>query len=232
MGSILRIGFALSTWPHLHRAYLVSVCNGTFIAVCILTSYGHTRFRKLFTLVLSAVFHFSFTKEWNKLLILFVTLIWLSVVLYLVIFLTFLNYVDINCCYWLILPEFLNSKSSYLRLSKAIIIISKCRKFKFFLFWDFPTAKIQLLLSESTHVIRIFKNPQVTSESSFESLASRLHFTMGFFSTSDFWNFSQRIWISHLFYIFIGSCAWKVFICTIMDRSHSNGFTLSNDWPL
>ena len=32
-GSILKIGFALSNWPHLHRAYLVTVCNWSFIAV-------------------------------------------------------------------------------------------------------------------------------------------------------------------------------------------------------
>ena len=35
--SILRLGFAFSKWPYLHRAYLVTVCecNQTFIPVCI-----------------------------------------------------------------------------------------------------------------------------------------------------------------------------------------------------
>ena len=28
-----RIDFALSKWPHLHRAYLLTVCNQSFIAV-------------------------------------------------------------------------------------------------------------------------------------------------------------------------------------------------------
>ena len=32
-GSILKVVFALSKWPHLHRAYLVTVCNQNFIAV-------------------------------------------------------------------------------------------------------------------------------------------------------------------------------------------------------
>ena len=32
-GSSLKAGFALSMWPHLHRAYLVTVYNQTFIAV-------------------------------------------------------------------------------------------------------------------------------------------------------------------------------------------------------
>ena len=36
--SILRVGFVCSKWPHLHRAYLVTVCNRTFIAVCTLLS--------------------------------------------------------------------------------------------------------------------------------------------------------------------------------------------------
>ena len=31
--SILRVGFALSKWPHLHRAYVVTVCNQIWIAV-------------------------------------------------------------------------------------------------------------------------------------------------------------------------------------------------------
>ena len=31
--SILRVGFAISKWPHLYSAYLVTVCNRTFIAV-------------------------------------------------------------------------------------------------------------------------------------------------------------------------------------------------------
>ena len=34
-GSILKIGFVLSKWPHVHGAYLVSVCNQNFIAVHI-----------------------------------------------------------------------------------------------------------------------------------------------------------------------------------------------------
>ena len=33
-GSILKIGFTFSKWPHLHRAYLVTVYNQNFIAVC------------------------------------------------------------------------------------------------------------------------------------------------------------------------------------------------------
>ena len=32
-GSIFRIGFGLSKWPHLHKAYFVAVCNQNFIAV-------------------------------------------------------------------------------------------------------------------------------------------------------------------------------------------------------
>ena len=32
-GSILRVDFALLTSPHLHRAYLVTVCNRSFIAI-------------------------------------------------------------------------------------------------------------------------------------------------------------------------------------------------------
>ena len=32
-GSILKVVFALSKWPHSHRAYLVTVCNQNFIAV-------------------------------------------------------------------------------------------------------------------------------------------------------------------------------------------------------
>ena len=32
-GSILRLGFACSMWPHLHRAYSVTVYNQDFIAV-------------------------------------------------------------------------------------------------------------------------------------------------------------------------------------------------------
>ena len=33
-GSILKIGFGLSKWPHFHRFYQVTVCNRSFIAVC------------------------------------------------------------------------------------------------------------------------------------------------------------------------------------------------------
>ena len=32
-GSILKIGFALSERPHLHRAYLVAVCNQKFVCI-------------------------------------------------------------------------------------------------------------------------------------------------------------------------------------------------------
>ena len=32
-GSILRVGFAFSNSPHLHRAYLVTICNQKLIAV-------------------------------------------------------------------------------------------------------------------------------------------------------------------------------------------------------
>ena len=32
-GSILKVVFALSNWPHLHRAYLVTVCNRGATAV-------------------------------------------------------------------------------------------------------------------------------------------------------------------------------------------------------
>ena len=34
-GSILRVGFALSKWPHFHRVYLVTVCKRSSIAVYI-----------------------------------------------------------------------------------------------------------------------------------------------------------------------------------------------------
>ena len=37
--SILRVGFAHSKWSHLHGAYLVTVCNRSFIAVCAETHY-------------------------------------------------------------------------------------------------------------------------------------------------------------------------------------------------
>ena len=33
--SILKVVFAFSKWPHLHRAYLVTVCYRSFIAVCL-----------------------------------------------------------------------------------------------------------------------------------------------------------------------------------------------------
>ena len=33
-GSILKVSFALSKWPHFHRAYLVTVCKQGATAVC------------------------------------------------------------------------------------------------------------------------------------------------------------------------------------------------------
>ena len=33
-GSILRVDFAQSKWPHFYRVYLVTVCKGRLIAVC------------------------------------------------------------------------------------------------------------------------------------------------------------------------------------------------------
>ena len=38
--SILRVVFALSKWPHLHRAYLVTICYRSFIAVSILLRFA------------------------------------------------------------------------------------------------------------------------------------------------------------------------------------------------
>ena len=37
-GSILKVVFALSNWPHLHRAYLVTVCKRGAMAVCLIES--------------------------------------------------------------------------------------------------------------------------------------------------------------------------------------------------
>ena len=39
--------FALSKWPHLHRAYLVTVCNQNFIAVFVLEPYLQSQIRIL-----------------------------------------------------------------------------------------------------------------------------------------------------------------------------------------
>ena len=46
-GSILKLSFALSKWPHFHRAYVVTVCNLIFITVN--RSIQKKTFRKLFT---------------------------------------------------------------------------------------------------------------------------------------------------------------------------------------
>ena len=52
--SSLRVGFALSNRPHLHRAYVVTICNQIWLAVCIANCFRY--------ILIDSVFYIPFNK--------------------------------------------------------------------------------------------------------------------------------------------------------------------------